>query len=185
MSKKKEMQILDHSSLPKITYKDLDDVNPDQISFDQIKRYASNIRKYLMDNSKDPYSICVQSRGAMNTLSECLRIMYRMNAYYKTQYKKEYSIAKIERADEWFKDNKPDVKVTDGMRSSYAEMDEEYVAVKNKYDATYALLEYLKNKRDDFEHDLNLAKKQISDDYAEEQKAKYVNAIDEDYEDVS
>lgn len=175
---------IDHLSVQNITYKDLESIDPELITFDKIHYFASKIRKYLSEQKEDPYIICVHARSAMNVITECLKIMYKMNSYFKNQYKKEYSIAKLERAEDWFKENKPEIKLTDGMRSTYAEMDEKYLDIKNKYDTTFALLEYLKNKRDDFEHDLNLAKKQIADNELESRKAKYTNPRDEDYETI-
>ena len=143
----------------------------DTISFDKIRKTALIIKKYLEDSTKDPYTICVKARGAMNSVSECIRVVSRMVSYYKVQSKKFYSIAKLEKADVWLEENKPGVKSTDGLRTAYAEMDDDYLKAKERENGAVALLEYLRNKRDDFEHDLNLAKKKMSEDYQEEQKA--------------
>lgn len=185
--KMSKVEKYDHNTIQMINVEtqDLGKIDPDSINFDRIRKTALVLRKYLEDDSKDPYTICVKARGAMNSISECVRVVTRISKYYKSQASRYQSIAILEKAEEWFQENKPNIKVTDGMRKTYANMDEDYLKMKSREDAAAALLEYLRNKRDDFEHDLNLAKKKMQEDRDEELKASYTNMADEEYEDVS
>lgn len=182
-----DVEKYDHNTIQTINVEtqDLGKIDPDSISFDKIRKTALVLRKYLEDDSKDPYTVCVKARGAMNSISECIRIVTRISKYYKSQSSRYQSIAILEKSEEWFKEHKPDMKITDGMRKTYANMDKDYLKMKEREDSADALLVYLRNKRDDFEHDLNLAKKKMQEDSLEESKAKYTNMADEEYEDVS
>lgn len=161
-----------HKNIADITVSDLDSLNPDKIDVSVIKKTASMINKELSKSTADLYKVCVTSRQAMNTVVEMIRVVSRMNQYYKTRVKEKYSIAKIDKAADWFEENQPDIKLTDGMRSAYAERDVDYIDCKEKESASYALLEYLKNKLNDFEQDLNLAKKKMQIDQEEERYSK-------------
>lgn len=167
-------KIIDHTNINDITVKDLNELNPDTISVELIKKTAGALNKALARDGVDLYKVCVNARQAMNVAAEMIRVISRMQQYYKTKTKQMYSIAKIDKAEEWFEEHKPNIKITDGMRSTYADMDEQYILFKEKENSTTALLEYLRNKFSDFEHDLNLAKKKMSVDADESKYAGYM-----------
>lgn len=173
----------DHASIQEVEPLQFKDIDPAEVDFSKVRRTASVIKKYLQSDDKDPYTICVKARAAMNSVSECIRVAAQLYGFYHAQSKRYFSIAKIEKADGWFKKNKPDAKLTDNMRNTYAEMDNDYLTAKGREYAAKALLEYLRNKHGDFEHDLNLAKKKMTTDVVDESKAGYDNlSNDEEYD---
>lgn len=170
----------DHRTIQEVESIHFKDIDPSEIDFSKIKSTASVIKKYLESEDKDPYTVAVKSRGAMNSISECLRIASQMYAFYHAEAKRQYAIAKLERAEDWFKKNKPDTKITDGLRATYADLDEEYQVAKKREYAAQALIYYLRNKHGDFSEDLNLAKKKMGIDSLDESKSGYDNIKDEE-----
>lgn len=82
--------------------------------------------------------------NAMDLCSDLLSKAVKVNLDAKTQLERSRAIAYLETAEDYCE--KKEIKMSNGVREMYVDMDEDVIAAKDKYAATEALVTFLKNK---------------------------------------
>ena len=82
--------------------------------------------------------------NAMDLTSSMLSKAVKANLDAKSELEKARAIAYLDRADEYCK--KKDIKMSNGVREMYVDIDEDVIKAKDKYAATEAMVTFLKNK---------------------------------------
>ena len=81
---------------------------------------------------------------AMDMTSSMLSKAVKTNLESKAQLDKAKAIAYLDRAPDYCKQN--DIKISNGVREMYVDLDEDVIAAKEKYAASEAMVTFLKNK---------------------------------------
>ena len=82
--------------------------------------------------------------NAMDLTSDLLSKAVKVNLDAKSELDKCRSIAYLETSEDYCE--KREIKMSNGVREMYVDMDESVIAAKDKYAATEALVTFLKNK---------------------------------------
>jgi hypothetical protein len=81
---------------------------------------------------------------AMDLTSDLLSKAVKINLDAKSELEKFRAIAYLENSEDYCKEK--DIKMTNGVREMYVDIDANVIAAKDKYAATEALVTFLKNK---------------------------------------
>lgn len=82
--------------------------------------------------------------NAMDLTSDLLSKAVKINLDAKSELEKCRAIAYLENSEDYCKEK--DIKMTNGVREMYVDIDANVIAAKDKYAATEALVTFLKNK---------------------------------------
>lgn len=82
--------------------------------------------------------------NAMDLTSDLLSKATKLNLDAKSELEKHRAIAYLETAEDYCKQK--DIKMSNGVREMYVDIDPNVIAAKDKYAATEALVTFLKNK---------------------------------------
>ena len=82
--------------------------------------------------------------NAMDLTSDLLSKAVKVNLDAKADLERCRAIAYLETSEDYC--TKKDIKMTNGVREMYVDMDESVISAKDKYAATEALVTFLKNK---------------------------------------
>lgn len=82
--------------------------------------------------------------NAMDLCSDLLSKAVKINLDAKSELEKTRAIAYLEKSEDYCKEK--EIKMTNGVREMYVDIDPDVIAAKDKYAATEALVTFLKNK---------------------------------------
>ncbi len=82
--------------------------------------------------------------NAMDMTSSMLSKAVKSNLEYKASLDKFKAIAYLDKATDYCKDN--DIKISNGVREMYVDLDQDVIEAKNRYAASEAMVLFLKNK---------------------------------------
>ena len=82
--------------------------------------------------------------NAMDMTSSMLSKAVKQNLECKTELEKAKAIAYLDKAADYCKDH--DIKMSNGVREMYVDLDEDVIAAKNRFAASEAMVTFLKNK---------------------------------------
>lgn len=82
--------------------------------------------------------------NAMDLTSDLLSKATKMNLDAKSELEKSRAIAYLEKAEDYCTEK--EIKMSNGVREMYVDLDDDVIAAKDKYAATEALVTFLKNK---------------------------------------
>jgi hypothetical protein len=82
--------------------------------------------------------------NAMDLTSDLLSKAVKVNLDAKSELEKSRAIAYLETSEDYCA--KREIKMSNGVREMYVDIDEDVIAAKDKYAATEALVTFLKNK---------------------------------------
>jgi hypothetical protein len=82
--------------------------------------------------------------NAMDLTSDLLSKAVKINLDAKSELEKCRAIAYLETAEDYCKEK--EIKMSNGVREMYVDIDDDVIAAKDKYAATEALVTFLKNK---------------------------------------
>lgn len=81
---------------------------------------------------------------AMDMTSSMLSKATKVNLEAKSELDKAKAIAYLDRAEEYCRNN--DIKISNGVREMYVDIDQDVIQAKDKFAATEAMVTFLKNK---------------------------------------
>jgi hypothetical protein len=157
-----------------------DELDPMNIDTSEIKALSEAMPK---DGNIDLNNAEVLATKYLRGADVCAELMAIATAYVQktdTLKKKAYSKAALENSEGYFasKNNgkKPD-KITDKMRTLYADMDDEYVMASQKHDEALSFAKWINGKYDSFNKMHYMCKKILDRGYTHEKMAGFNGTI--------
>lgn len=155
-------------------------IDPMNIDTSEIKALSMAMPK---DGNIDLNNAEILATKYLRGADVCAELLAVAVAYVQTTdtlKKKAYSQAALERSEVYFtnKNNgkKPD-KITDKMRTLYADMDDEFVKVCQKHDEALAFAKWVDGKYDSFNKMHYMCKKILDRGYAHEMNANFNGTV--------